>query len=91
MKYFLFYFVIINIYALIIMYRDKRKAQEKAWRTPEATLFAIAVFLGSPGILLGMYMFHHKTKHMKFVLGIPAIMIIQIVIMIMLIRRRIIL
>jgi uncharacterized membrane protein YsdA (DUF1294 family) len=60
------------------MYSDKKKSERRQWRVPEARLFGIAIILGSIGILSGMYVFHHKTKHMKFVLGIPIILIIQI-------------
>lgn len=66
--------------AFITMYIDKQRAIRKKWRVPEFRLFLYAILLGSPGILLGMYVFRHKTKHMKFVLGIPAILIIQILI-----------
>lgn len=87
-KYFIIYVIIINLYALITMHRDKRKAQKGKWRTPEAKLFTIAIILGSTGILLGMYMFHHKTKHMKFVIGIPLIIIIQAIIIIMCVNHQ---
>lgn len=60
------------------MHADKYKAKNGQWRIPEARLFCVAAFLGSPGILAGMYMFRHKTKHIRFVLGIPVICIIQI-------------
>lgn len=57
---------------------DKKRAVKKRWRIRERTLLIFAALGGSPGALLGMYGFRHKTRHMKFVLGIPAIMLIQV-------------
>ena len=56
-------------------------------RIPEKTLFLLAALLGSPGVLLGMYLFRHKTKHRSFVLGIPAILAVQLVLAWLLFRR----
>lgn len=74
------YIIIINLIAFLTMYVDKQKAIHKKWRIPEFRLFLLAFILGSPGILFGMYVFRHKTKHMKFVIGIPAILIAEILI-----------
>ena len=57
---------------------DKRKAVKGAFRIPEATLFIVALIGGSIGSILGMYIFRHKTRHMLFVYGMPAILILQI-------------
>lgn len=77
-KYFLLYFAVINLLGFFEMYLDKKKSIKKQWRTPEARFFIIAAAFGGPGVLIGMYTFHHKTKHMKFTIGIPLIIIIQI-------------
>ncbi|MGE5628310.1 MAG: DUF1294 domain-containing protein [Solirubrobacterales bacterium] len=77
-KYFLLYFAVINLFGFFEMYHDKRKSIKKQWRTKEARFFIIAVVFGGPGVLLGMYTFHHKTKHIKFTFGIPLIIIFQI-------------
>lgn len=61
------------------MYTDKLRAKKRAFRIPEATLFAIAIIGGSIGCILGMYTFRHKTKHWHFVYGMPIILILQIV------------
>ncbi len=61
------------------MYNDKLRAKKRAFRIPEATLFAIAIIGGSIGCILGMYLFRHKTKHLRFVYGLPLILILQIV------------
>lgn len=60
------------------MYEDKRRAKRKKWRIPEATLLGISAMGGSIGAYIGMYSFRHKTKHLKFTLGIPIIFVIQL-------------
>ena len=62
---------------------DKHKAKKNLWRIPEATLLGIAVLGGSLGCLWGMYAVRHKTKHLKFTLGIPVILSIQIILIIL--------
>ncbi|MEG1312561.1 MAG: DUF1294 domain-containing protein [Romboutsia sp.] len=76
------YFIIINLIGFYIMYIDKRKAIENKWRVSESTLISIAIIGGSLGSLLGMYTFRHKTKHIKFTIGIPFIMLIQFILFI---------
>lgn len=58
---------------------DKRKAKRTKWRIPEATLLGVAVIGGSIGAWLGMKVWHHKTMHNKFKYGIPAIIVVQLV------------
>jgi len=60
------------------MLADKLKAKRGAWRIPEKTLLGVAAAGGSIGSLVGMYTFRHKTKHIKFTLGIPLILIAQL-------------
>ncbi len=79
-KLFGYYFLIINILSFITMYIDKRRAKERKWRIPEGRLFLLAVLFGSIGVLAGMRVFRHKTKHMKFIIGIPCIIIIQVLV-----------
>ena len=78
MKYFLLYLLLINAAAFLLMLVDKLKAKKNRWRIPERTLFGSALLGGSIGALLGMYTFRHKTKHLSFTLGMPAILIAQI-------------
>ena len=78
MKYILLYLLLINAAAFFLMLADKRKAKKNLWRIPEATLMMSAALGGSIGALAGMYAFRHKTKHLKFTLGIPAILAVQI-------------
>lgn len=72
------YLVLVNAAALALMLTDKKKARRGAWRIPEATLLGIAVFGGSIGVIIGMYLFRHKTRHLKFSLGLPLILAVQI-------------
>ncbi len=72
------YLLIINALGLILMLVDKGKARRGAWRIPESTLMGVAALGGSVGALAGMYLFRHKTKHPKFFIGIPAILIAQV-------------
>jgi uncharacterized membrane protein YsdA (DUF1294 family) len=78
LKYLMIYLAIVNLYALTIMYIDKNKARKGSWRIPESKLFKTALLFGSLGILIGMKLFRHKTKHNKFVFFIPSILIIQL-------------
>lgn len=78
MKFFLLYLLLINAAAFLLMLADKRKARKNRWRIPERTLILTALLGGSIGALLGMYTFRHKTRHLKFTLGIPAILLAQL-------------
>lgn len=81
MKYLLIYLVIINALSFLLMLIDKQKARQQGWRIPEATLMRFAIAGGSLGALLGMYLFRHKTRHKKFAMGLPAILIIHLILM----------
>ncbi len=72
------YLVLINLAAFVLMGLDKRKAKKNLWRIPEKTLFLSAILGGSAGAIAGMYVFHHKTRHWYFVIGMPLILVIQI-------------
>lgn len=82
MKYFIIYLFIVNAAAFLLMLIDKQKARRKRWRIPERTLFLSAILGGSIGALAGMYIFRHKTKHLSFTLGIPAILAVQIAVLV---------
>ena len=73
------YLIAINLFAFILFGVDKRKAQNNAWRISEKGLFLSAILGGSIGAILGMHVFHHKTKHWYFLYGLPLILVIQIV------------
>ncbi|MBR4290606.1 MAG: DUF1294 domain-containing protein [Oscillospiraceae bacterium] len=74
----LLYLTIINAASFLLMLADKLKAKRGAWRIPEKTLLGVAAAGGSIGALAGMYTFRHKTKHIRFTLGIPLILAVQI-------------
>ena len=78
MDYLLMYLLIINAIGFLLMLVDKFKAKRNLWRIPEATLMAVAALGGSMGSLLGMYTVRHKTRHLKFTIGIPLILVLQI-------------
>ena len=78
-KLLIFYLLIINALGFILMLVDKIKAKKNLWRIPEATLFLVAAIGGSVGSLFGMYTFRHKTKHIKFIVGMPLILAAQII------------
>lgn len=68
----------VNVVTFAVYGIDKAKAKRGAWRVPERTLFLLPLLGGSLGALLGMKVFHHKTKHWYFVWGIPLILLAQI-------------
>ncbi len=72
------YLLIMNIIGFALMGIDKRRAVKRLWRISESTLFVVAIIGGSLGSIIGMRVFHHKTKHWYFVYGMPAILIIEI-------------
>lgn len=79
MKYFAIYLLIVNAIGFLLMLIDKRKAIRRRWRIREKTLFLTAAIGGSIGSIMGMYTFRHKTKHLQFTLGMPAILIVQLI------------
>ncbi len=79
MKFIFIYIVFINILLFTLMAIDKQKARLHKWRISEKTLFILAIIGGSIGGILGMYTFRHKTKHLKFKLGFPSIVLLQVI------------
>ena len=76
------YIIILNILGYLIMYIDKRRAKKQQWRISEQTIFLITFLGGGIGTRLAMYTFRHKTKKIKFIIGLPLITIIEIVVII---------
>ena len=82
MKALAIYLILINALSFMLMLADKLRAQKNAWRIPEATLLGAAAIGGSIGALMGMYLMRHKTRHLKFTVGIPVILALQIILLI---------
>lgn len=72
------YLSLINAAALLFMYLDKQFAKRHKRRIPEAVLLGTALSGGSLGILLGMALFHHKTRKLKFYLSVPLMLAAQL-------------
>ena len=81
-KYGLIYLLVINIVGFFAMGIDKHKAKMGNWRIPENTLFGLCVLGGGVGTIAGMYTFRHKTKKKAFTIGMPLVLILEILIFI---------
>ena len=73
------YLVAINLIGFLIMGIDKYKAIKKQWRIPEKTIFIVTGLGGGIGTIAGMYTFRHKTQKLGFVIGLPFILILEII------------
>ena len=85
-KVILIYFVVINLVAFFLFGIDKWRARNNAWRISEAALFLVALLGGSVGAKIGMHVWHHKTQHLSFVIGIPMIILLQVVLFVVITR-----
>lgn len=81
------YLIVLNLIGLLLMAEDKRRARKKKWRISEKTLFLAALLGGSIGTWSGMYLFHHKTKHWYFQIGMPGILLLQVLAVFMVWRK----
>ncbi|HET7627387.1 MAG TPA: DUF1294 domain-containing protein [Bacillales bacterium] len=72
------YLIAVNVIGFIQMGYDKRQAKTGGRRTPEARLFLIALIGGSAGVYAGMKIWHHKTKHASFRIGIPLLFVVNL-------------
>lgn len=73
------YFLLLNLLGFAVMGSDKKRAIRDAWRISEASLFLTALLGGALGCTLGMHYFHHKTRHWYFRYGMPAILLLQLI------------
>ena len=83
MKYLFLYLLLVNAVAFLIMLLDKRKAVGRQRRIPEWVLFGTAIIGGSIGTYLAMEAFYHKTKHRRFTIGVPILIVIHLLIVFM--------
>ena len=77
------YLFIINFISIVATAADKKKARKGEWRIPENTLMALALLGGAGGMWIAMRLLHHKTSHKKFMRGLPAILLFQILLVIL--------
>ncbi|MFD1414078.1 DUF1294 domain-containing protein [Oceanobacillus jeddahense] len=75
----LIYLFVANILGFYLMFKDKQKAKQHAYRIPERTFWLLAVLGGSVGIYIGMRSFRHKTKHKSFTIGIPVLIVVNVI------------
>ncbi len=79
---FLIYYAIVAVVSVVITVHDKNAAKSGAWRVSEAMLMGIGLIGGALPMLVTMKLIRHKTKHMKFMLGLPAEIILHIAVLI---------
>ena len=70
------YMILLNLIGLITAYSDKCRARLRKWRVPEKRFLMLSLFGGGVGVLAGFYLFRHKTKHAKLVLGALSLTIL---------------
>ncbi len=78
MIYLIIYLAVISLAAVIMTISDKHRARKHRWRISEFTLLLVSALGGSVAMLLTMLLIHHKTRHLKFMLGIPLIIVAQV-------------
>ncbi len=78
LKILIIWYLIVNLAAFFMYGIDKRKAVKQKWRIPESRLILVAVLGGGLGAWLGMRIFHHKTKHVKFMVCVPVFLVLHI-------------
>ena len=75
--------IAINLVAFIACGLDKRAAVQKKWRIPERLLLGLAIAGGGVGMLLGMFVFHHKTKAPKFLITVPLVLVAETIFLVL--------
>ena len=77
------YLIVISLLAVFLTIRDKHAAKRQRWRVKERTLLLVSALGGSAAMLLAMLTIRHKTKHSKFMIGIPVILTMQIAVLVL--------
>lgn len=77
MKWLIYYLIVVNLLTWLIYGIDKWKAKRRVWRIPERTLLFLAAAGGCTGALAGMLMFRHKTRKLRFMVGVPVIFVVE--------------
>jgi len=78
LKIFLLFYIIWNTFVFLAMRNDKRRARKGQWRISEANLLFKGFIFGGIGLYAGMKVFHHKTSHAKFVIGVPLLIVVNL-------------
>lgn len=78
------YLITINFISVCVTVFDKYRAKNGGWRVKERTLLFLSAIGGSAGMYLTMRILHHKTRHFKFMLGIPLIFLVQLLLILIL-------
>lgn len=81
-RFVIIYLMAVNLIAFVLYYADKIKARRRLWRIPEATLLTVALIGGSVGAYAAMRLFRHKTKHPKFYILVPLMIVLHIIILV---------
>lgn len=84
-KLLIMYLLLINALGLLLMIVDKSRARKRLRRIAEINLFTVGILGGSAGIIFAMIMVRHKTRHLKFTIGMPLILALQILLFLFLI------
>lgn len=87
LPYIFVYLALVSVISVSITIADKVKARAGAWRVPEATLLLFSALGGSVAMYITMQLIRHKTRHIKFMLGIPLIFMFQVILTVFLVRR----
>lgn len=82
----LIYFAAVSVGSVLITVLDKIAARRHAWRIPERTLLLLGALGGAPAMLLTMLLIRHKTRHLKFMLGLPLLILLQCAAVILILR-----
>lgn len=77
MPWYAWYLIGISALACVLTVWDKRCARRDRWRVPEKTLFTVAALGGATAMLLTMRVVRHKTRHRRFMWGLPLIIAAQ--------------
>ena len=87
MKYVALYLGIINLLAVFICVIDKLKARFNHWRIPEKTLFVLSFLGGAAGMYFTMQLIRHKTKHKRFMITLPLVILVQMALLILVLYK----
>lgn len=86
-QYIIGYVAVMSLITCLVFGYDKGCAKRGKWRVPERTLFLLAALGGAPGAYAGMLLFRHKTKHWKFRMGIPVLIVVWAILVVLLVVR----